>query len=124
MSPYVIPITLFLAIAAIAIFALYYRFKARQELQTTIRAAIEHGRDLSQDAINQLMESLNPPNADLRKGIINVAIGIAFLIFAQLVGEEEAVGPMMGLSAFPFLIGVAYFILSRIPKRREQPDGA
>jgi hypothetical protein len=103
-----VPIVMFLTIGVVITLAFYYRFKTRREVQTTIRSAVERGQDLSPELIVGLMESLVPKHADLRKGIISLAIGVACFLFAGLLGEEDAEGPLMGIAMFPVLVGIGY----------------
>jgi len=106
-----IPVVLFLSIAATLIVLFYLRYRAHREKQLTMRLAIEKGQDLTPEFLQQLSEALTPKNADLRRGAIAIATGLGFVAFGLLVGEEDAVGPLLAISAFPFLIGVAYVAL-------------
>ena len=112
-----VPVVAILSVFGVIGFAFYLRYRTRTEIQTTVRAAIERGQDLSPDLIEGLMDSLTTRHADLRRGVISLAVGAAFFGFAGLVGEEEAVGPLMAIGMFPILIGLAYlglwFFLSR-----------
>ena len=103
-----VPISMFLAITIIFGLLLWFRFRARQELQLTIRSAIERGQDLSPEVLASISDSLSSKFGDLRRGILAIAVGIGFFVFANLIGEEDAVGPLLGISAFPFAIGIGY----------------
>ncbi len=103
-----IPISLFVVLGVIIGLSLYFRHKTRQELQTTVRTAIERGQELTPEVLEGLADSLNSKFGDLRRGVISIAIGIAILVFGFLLGEEEAERPLMAISAFPFLIGIVY----------------
>lgn len=109
-----VPIVLFIVLGFLLGATAYFRFRARQELQITIRSTIETGRELTPEVMQHLIESLNPPNADLRRGAISIAIGLALVIlgvFVDDVSQGNALMPLLGVSAFPFLIGAAYLIL-------------
>ena len=111
-----IPIVLFVVSGICIGLALHYRFKSRQEMQLTVRNIVDSGQSMSPDALRELTEALFPPRSDLRRGVLLTSVGIALVIFAFVVDEGEAVGPLIGLSAFPFLMGIAYFGLSRMNK--------
>jgi hypothetical protein len=49
-----------------------------------------------------------------------IALGLAVVVFAFAVDEGDAVGPLLGLSAFPFFVGVAYLVMWRW---RVEPTG-
>ena len=103
-----VPLGLFLTIFAIIGTVMFFRFRTRQELQLTVRAAIESGQNLSAEVLEELTASLDSARNDLRKGIIAIAIGLAFVFFSFAVGQEDAEGPLLAIAAFPFFIGLAY----------------
>ncbi len=104
----IVPVALFLTLFAIIATVMYFRFRTRQELQVTVRAAVESGQNLSAEVLEELMASLDSSRNDLRRGIIAIAIGLALVVLGFAAGQEEAAGPMLGLSAFPFFVGIAY----------------
>jgi di/tricarboxylate transporter len=114
-----IPIVSVIVIGAIFALFFYYRHKTRAEIQTTVRAAIERGQELTPEVLERLSDSLSTKFGDLRRGVISIAIGIAFFVFAYFLGQEEAMGPLMGISAFPFLIGIAYIGLWYFTRRKD-----
>jgi hypothetical protein len=103
-----VPIIMFLTTGAVFILFFYFRFRTRRELQQTLRAAIDKGAELTPEVLDRLGEPTRPKNADLRRGLIALFVGIGFAVFAVVLGEEEATRPMLAVSAFPFLIGIAY----------------
>ena len=111
-----IPIILFLVMGTCIGLALHYRFKSRQEMQLTIRTIADSGNGMSPEALRELTEALFPPRSDQRRGVLLISIGIAFVILAFLIDEGDAIGPLIGLSAFPFLMGIAYLGLSFVNK--------
>ncbi len=114
-----VPIVMFVSIAVIFSFWLYFRYKARLATQETFRLALEKGSELSPELIKQLAEPEPAKDRDLRRGLIWAAIGIAMVILAVAIGEPEAMGPIMGSAAFPGLVGVAYLIMWRFGARQE-----
>ena len=108
MSEDLIPIVLFITIGAVFALAIYLKYRARHDIQNTVRAAIDRGESLNPELIETLAVSISSPYADLRKGVISLALGAAGMSFAALLGEEDAMGPIMAMSAFPILLGLAY----------------
>jgi hypothetical protein len=113
-----IPIVLFVAVAAVAAARLRYRHLDRLAAQETIRSAIERGQALTPELVAQLTEP-DPKNADLRRGVVSIAIAIAIAAFAYFVGEEDAFGPLTGIAAFPLLVGLAYVGLHWFGRARD-----
>ena len=113
-----IPIVMFLVFGLVIIGYFYFRHRTRQEIQATVRSAMEHGQQLTPEVLEGLSDSLNSRHGDLRRGVISMALGIAFFLFAGFLGQEEAVGPLRAVSTFPFLIGIAYLALWFFTKRK------
>ncbi len=103
-----VPISLFAMIFGISTVVLYYRYRARQDMQSTIRAVIESGQTLSTDVLEELTTALHPQRSDLRRGVVLVSLGLALVFLGWAIGEEDAFGPLLGVSAFPFFTGLAY----------------
>ncbi len=117
-----VPIVFFLSFAVIGVMFLLLRFRSKRELQKTIRLALEKNHELSPALLASLDERKRSPQADFRRGLIGVAIGAAFALFAVVLGEKDAIRPMLGISAFPFLVGAAYLGLSKYGGRSDRDD--
>ncbi|MDH3645906.1 MAG: DUF6249 domain-containing protein [Gammaproteobacteria bacterium] len=111
MDEFWIPIVMFVSIAAVLGLWLYFRFRTRSALQLTVRTAIEKGQDLSPELLDRLGQPKSSAYADLRRGVISIGLGAAFAIFAFVLDEQDAVRPLLAVSAFPFAVGVAYLAL-------------
>lgn len=103
-----VPVTMFTAMAVILTVYFYFRFRTRKEMQGTIRTALEKETNVTPEFMDQLRDSLVPVRSDLRRGILSIAGGIALVAFAYMLNEDEATQILMGLAAFPFVIGIAY----------------
>lgn len=112
-----VPIVLFLVVGAVFALGLFLRFRAKQELYRTLRELIANG-DQSGLGIEQLIASLNPPDADLRRGLISTAIGLAFIGLAFTIGEPDATGPLIGVGVFPVAVGLVYLVMWAHQNRR------
>ncbi len=115
-----VPIAMFASMTVIISLFFWFRFRARSEMQQTIRSAIDKGQELTPE----LVESLGKPgkpmkDKDLRLGLIWLAIGSGILLFGAAMGsiEEEVLSIMAGISGLPFMIGLAYLILWRVTGR-------
>lgn len=95
----------------------WFRLKARRDMQDTIRVALDKGHELSPELIDRLGHPKAPKDRDFRLGVIWVAVAVGFALLAFAIPEEEALGPMLGVAAFPGAIGVAYLILNKFAKR-------
>ena len=100
----------------------WFRYRARGEMQQTIRTAIDKGQELTPE----LVESLGSPrksskNRDLRLALIWLAIGLGIALFGLAMSsvEEEVFMIMLGISAFPFMVGLAFLIMWRVTEREQ-----
>lgn len=108
-----IPIVFFVCVAAVLGLRYKYRLKERMGVQATIREAIDKGQALTPELVRQLGD-MRAENADLRRGLISIAVAVAVVVFAFSVGDGDPKSPLLGIAAFPLLIGVAYLILHRM----------
>lgn len=102
-----IPIAFFIATVLVVWIVILFRYRGRRDVQATYRAAIERGQELTPELLERLGER-QPKNRDLRRGVVLLGTGLAFAIFGVVLGEEDAIRPMLAVGAFPFLIGAAY----------------
>lgn len=108
-----IPIAFFAAIVLIIWMVQHFAFRKRNEAFKTLRLAIEKGQPLTPEALDA-MARISSPIADLRRGIVFVAIAAGFASFATVIGTsgEREAGEMMralyGVSTFPLFIGLAF----------------
>jgi len=108
-----IPIVMFIAVAVVFVFFFWFRFRGRAEAQHTIRAALERGHELTPEIIDRLGHPKPAEDADRRKAIISIALGVAVAAFGFILGERDAVRPFLAISAFPFALGIGFLIISR-----------
>ena len=106
----IVPVVFFASIAGIVWLVSHYNFKKRLTLHETVRHAIDKGQDLTGSAMEKLALITDPVRADLRRGVLCLAVGVAFGFLGIMVGMEdgEAVRPMIGVASFPVFIGLAY----------------
>lgn len=96
------------AVSIVVVSFFYFRARSRRELHLTLRSAIEKGDALTPETIENMTVT---KNADLRRGLLALAIGVAAALFGVIIGEDDAVRPMLGIGLFPTLIGFAYIFL-------------
>tara|TARA_B100001540_G_C15289695_1_gene409793 strand:+ start:138 stop:512 length:375 start_codon:yes stop_codon:yes gene_type:complete len=106
----VIPVALFGSIFGIVWLVSHFNFKKRQTLHDTIRHAVDRGQELSAEMMDKLSLITDPVRADLRRGVLFIAFGLAFFVLGMLVSSEEAeaMKPMLGVASFPIFLGLAY----------------
>lgn len=100
-------------------FFFWLRFRGRREMQDTIRLALDKGHELSPELIDRLGHPKAPKDKDFRLGIIWLAVAIGIAMFSFGIPEEDATGPLLGIAAFPLVIGTAYLILHKFAKQTD-----
>lgn len=119
-----IPISFFALIAAIIIVPRYLKSQERIKLQETLRASIEKGVALPPEVLEALTSDAKrpaSPQRDLRAGIVWIAVAAGFVAlgFAVQFEEPDALYPMLGVAAFPGLIGLALIALSLVSRGKQ-----
>lgn len=109
-----VPIVLFLVVAATYCAKYYFAHRTRRETQATVRTALERGTPLTPELLERLGEPLPPKNSDLRRGVIGIGLGIGLGAFGLVVGEPDALRPMLAVGLVPLLLGLAYLVLWRL----------
>jgi len=104
---------MFAATAVAISFFFYFRARTRAQVQQTIRVALEKGESLSPEILQQLTASLDTQGSDLRRGVISVAVAFGFAAFALILGEHDALRPLLAVGTFPLMLGLAYLGLWR-----------
>lgn len=120
MNEIMVPIVMFLSLAVVFCALFWFRFKTKEGMQQTFRAAMEKGQELTPEIIDRLGHPKPAKDKDLRLGIIwiAIAVGIAAFGFGIPPDDEENVARIfMGISAFPLVIGAAYLVLNKITSR-------
>lgn len=109
----IIPISIFGVSALIVWMSLFFAAKRRLEAYKTLQLAIEKGQPLTPESLASMARTRSPI-ADLRWGIIFVAIAAGFASFATIVsfgqtGEgAEFRQAFYGIATFPLFIGLAF----------------
>lgn len=113
MAEDLIPIVMFLSIAVILIALFWFRWRARDAMQQTIRMALDKGHELTPEIIDRLGHPKAGKYKDLRLGIIWLAIALGLALTALAVGSfaVEALHGTLASAALPFAIGLGYLFI-------------
>ena len=117
-----IPIVMFMGLTVIIGLFFWFRYRARGEMQQTIRAAIDKGQELTPE----LIESFGNPvqrskDKDLRLALIWLAIAAGMVLCGVSVSyfAVEALYGLAASAAFPASLGIAYLIMWRYTEREQ-----
>ncbi|MEL6859412.1 MAG: DUF6249 domain-containing protein [Pseudomonadota bacterium] len=120
MAEILVPIFLFAAIVAIIWLFSHYSYKKRNTAHETLRLAVDKGQEISPELIERMSYLNDPVKSDLRRGILLIAFGVAFMILGSIMphDEPEAIRGVIGIASFPVVLGVAYLGLWRFSHDR------
>ncbi len=109
---------MFLGLTIIFCALFWFRYKSRESMQHTFRAALDKGQELTPEIIDRLGHPKAPKDKDLRLGILWIALALGLVGFGFGIPDEDEVARIFaGIAAFPFLIGVAYLLLHKFTDR-------
>ena len=106
----VVPFIVFMSIVAVVAIPFYFRHKKTVLIHQTIKTVVEKTGQADPQLINAIAAGNVGPNADLRKGVVLLAVAGGLAGLGLFIGEQDAIGPLMGAAFFPGLIGLAYII--------------
>jgi hypothetical protein len=113
-----VPIVLFIAITIVLCTVVWLRYKTKEGMQQTFRAALDKGQELTPEIIDRLGHPKASKDKDLRLGIIWIAVAIGLTAFGFGIPDDDEVASIfMGISAFPLMLGIAYLILHKFTDR-------
>lgn len=120
-----VPIAFFAFLGAIILVPRWFKNKERQELQATLRAAIERGQPLPPEVIDSITRDAPAPRTraarsrnDLRTGVVWLAVALGVAAFGYVLGFEsiEAYHAFLGLACIPGFIGLALIALGLVDR--------
>ncbi len=106
----IVPVSLFASIVIVVWLIRHFSFKKREAAHETIRHAISNGQPVSSDLIQDLSAITDPVRADLRRGVLLIALALPILVFGGMIAmeNEESFMPVIGVASFPGILGLAY----------------
>ncbi len=115
MEDVLIPIFLFASLVGVIWLFSHYNYKKRLTAHETLRLAVEKGQEVSPELVERMSYLNDPAKSDLRRGILLIAFGLAFISLGMLIPHDEpdAFRGMLGVSSFPIILGAAYLGLWR-----------
>ena len=123
LAPFAVPLmALLIPIVAIIMRGLV-RIKRNQYLHETIRIMTEKGLPIPPELISavvgdpQQQPKTWSPTAQLRSGIINIAIGLGLMLLFQEMHPEE--NWLWAIGMIPFMIGVGFLLIWWIESRKK-----
>ena len=120
MSGEMIPIVMFIGLTIVLCLFFWFRMRTRRDMQKTIRTALDKGQELSPEIIDRLGSPKPAKDKDLRVALVWLALALGLGVFGFVFPEyeEELQKIFLGIAAFPFFIGTAYFVMWRFTEKQ------
>ena len=112
-----VPITMFVSMTVVLCVLFWLRYKARSDMQSTFRAALDKGQELTPEIIDRLGHPKASKDRDMRLGVIWLSVAAGLVLIGFAVPEPEALRGTLAGAALPFCIGAAYLILHKFTNR-------
>jgi|GEM_PF-3455210 len=101
-----------ISIAAAVAFVLnaffsYLRNRSNVEL---LKTHLQAGHPLDAEAMLLINTQSTGATPDIRKAILLLALGVATAIFSRFMDTPENIDLMLGISLFPFVLGLGYLV--------------
>jgi len=129
MEDILVPFFICAMIVAIVVLPGWLRSRDRQDMQATVRAAIEKGQPLPPELIEVLSKDVKTrrvPSAqrDLRIGVILLAVASGVALTGIALGgiNDNAMFGTVSGAAIPGMIGLAFIILSFFNPNKQPPQ--
>lgn len=120
MPAVLVPLSLFTCIVLVVAFSLYFRSRKTREIHGTLRAMVEKGAEIPPD----LLTPPTKPDGDLRKGIIYLASGLGWILFALFFFPHVKGGPevdgLWSIGAIPGMIGLGYLLIWYLRRNKKE----
>lgn len=122
----IVPVAFFSMVAAIVLVPGWLKSRDRQDMQQTVRHALDKGQALPPELVEALARAargrIATAHTDLRTGVIWLAIAAGVATFGWVVSfmEDEFLNPLIGMAAIPGFLGLAFVILSFFNKTKAE----
>lgn len=117
MEDILVPLGFFGCILVAIWIVMSQRNKAKAKTAEIITSLIGKDKEITPEIIKAIGYVPARSHGDLRTSLILIAFGAALFVFGGVIPDQEAQQVFAGLSAFPFLIGIAllafWFFISR-----------
>ncbi len=103
-----VPLIVFASIVAIVAMPFYFRHRNRRVIYEAIRISVEKTGEADPKLISAITHDSIGPNADLRRGVLLLALALALGVIGRFAGGELLELPLWSVAFLPGLIGAAY----------------
>ncbi|MGJ8558703.1 MAG: DUF6249 domain-containing protein [Litorimonas sp.] len=111
MEEVLVPVALFAIIPVIVWAVSAYRFKTHAATISLLDSIASKGEPITVELVKTLGVRRKPKHADLRLGLILIALAVSTCILGTVIDDAEATRIFFGFASFPFLVGLVFVAL-------------
>ena len=115
-----VPVALFATIPLTVWAVMHYRNRSNEARARLLSTMVERGEPVTPAIIRALGVRARPRHAELRTGLVLVAIALATFMFGGAIPDPEGRDAVGALGMFPLLIGLVYVGLWTFITRKDQ----
>lgn len=105
------------AVVGLSLFIpLYFRAQKRSTIYKTIELFSARNQPVPPEVMDSLVGEKSVPANDLRRGVVLLSVALALCVLGLLI--DDARSPLIGIAAFPGLMGLAFIGLHFYAARR------
>jgi fructose-specific phosphotransferase system IIC component len=110
-----VPLIVFGSLVIIIALPFYFRHRNRRLVYEAIKTTIENNGKVDPALISAIAQDNIGPNADLRRGILLMALSLGMVLCGLFLPDDISAGIVTGLAFIPGVVGIAqvgfhYFI--------------
>lgn len=113
----IVPLIVFTSITLMISMPFYFKHRNRRLVFEAIKATIEKTGSADPQLIDAITQENIGPNADLRRGILLLALAIGLFIWSQTMPDPDTALVISGFTALPGLVGLAFIVFHFFIKR-------
>lgn len=104
----IVPLIVFASLVLIVAMPFYFRYRNRRVIYEAIKISVEKTGEADPKLISAITHDAIGPNADLRRGILLLALAAALAVIGVSSQGEFIDLPLWTIAFLPGLIGAAY----------------
>ena len=107
----IVPLIVFVSIVLIVAMPFYFRHRNRRVIYDAIKTSVEKTGEADPKLIAAITHDAPGPNADLRRGVLLLALAAAFGLIGANSDSDFLGAPLWCAALLPGIIGAAYIAL-------------
>ena len=114
MSDLWVPITIFLSLSLVTVIKLWLDNKYKESIQKTIRAALDHGNELTPNFLESLGVSDERIMKNLKRSVFLFMVAAAIVVAGSILDIGK---PAFAIATFPLFLSISFGIIHKLEQK-------